>query len=124
MGVSVNGISDYYSKLNLYRQENFTGGRNSGTNAKIDSEANGKISGNTVGKTSGKTNRKIDPESAGAVVRAHEHEHVSREVAKVQMNGGKVTKADNDNRNRKDFFLTNYNDLIAQNFGMFFDVRV
>ena len=182
MGVSVNSISDYYSKLNLNQQQYFTG-KNAETHDKIDGEANGIINGKTNGKTNGtsevdatgkvecqtckerkyqdgsddpsvsfKTPGKIDPEIAGAVVRAHEQEHVSHETAKAQMSGRKVvsqsvsihtgicpecgktyvsggttrtvTKADNDNSNRKDFFLTNYNDLIAQNFGMLFDVRV
>ncbi len=109
MGVSVNSISDYYSKLNINQQKYFTG-KNAETHDKIDVEANGKF----------------DPESAGAMVRAHEQEHVNHEAAKAQMSGRTVTKADNDDSNsdRKDFFLANYNDLIAQNFGLVFDVRV
>ncbi len=182
MGVSVNSISDYYSKLNLNQQQYLTG-KNAGTHDNIDGEANEKINDKTNRKSNSasevdatgkiecktckerkyqdgsddpsvsfKTPGKIDPQSAGAVVRAHEQEHVSHEAAKAQMSGRKVvsqsvsihtgicpecgntyvsggttrtvTKAENDNSNRKDFFLTNYNDLVAQNFGLVFDVRV
>ena len=97
-----------------------------------------------------KTPSKITPELAGSLVRAHEQEHVSNESAKAQMNNRKVvsqtvtlhsgicpecgkayisggttrtvTKADNEEAN--DFFLSNYNDTVAKNFGMVIDTRV
>lgn len=93
---------------------------------------------------------KINPGSSGAVVMSHEQEHVSNESAKASREGRKivsqsvrlqtsvcpecgrsyvsggvtttVTKADNSKK--EDYFLSNYNKTIAQNFGTFFDARV
>jgi len=93
---------------------------------------------------------KISPGSSGAVVMSHEQEHVNNENAKASRDGRKVvsqsvrlqtsvcpecgrsyvsggvtttvTKADNGDN--KDYFLSNYNKTIAQNFGTFFDARV
>lgn len=97
-----------------------------------------------------KTPGKINPGSSGAVVMSHEQEHVRNENAKAiredrkvvsqsvrlqtsvcpecgrsYVSGGvttTVTKADNSDN--KDYFLSNYNKTIAQNFGTFFDARV
>lgn len=97
-----------------------------------------------------KTPSKISPGNAGAAVMSHEQEHVRNETAKAAreerqvvsqsvtlqtstcsecgksyVSGGTtrtVTKANNDEK--KDYFITNYNDAIAKNFGLIFDVRV
>lgn len=98
-----------------------------------------------------KTPAQIAPQNAGAAVMSHEQEHVRHETAKASkenrevvsqsvtihtsicpecgtsyVSGGTtrtVTKADNDDK-KKDFFITNYNNAIAKNFGLIFDVRV
>lgn len=97
-----------------------------------------------------KTPTKIAPGNAGAAVMSHEQEHVRNETAKATredrqvvsqsvtlqtstctecgksyVSGGTtrtVTKSNNDEK--KDYFITNYNDSIAKNFGLIFDVRV
>lgn len=93
----------------------------------------------------------IDPGSSGAVVMAHEQEHVSNERAKasaenrkivsqsvslqtavcpecgrVYVAGGTtrtVTKSDNSGDN-KDFFKDNFNSLMSKHFGKSIDVKV
>jgi hypothetical protein len=98
-----------------------------------------------------KTPSKIAPGNTGAAVMSHEQEHVRNETAKAArenrqivsqsvsiqtsicpecgtsyVSGGTtrtVTKSDN-NVEKKDFFITNYNDTIAKNFGLILDVRV
>ena len=94
---------------------------------------------------------KIAPVNAGAAVISREQERGRNETAKatvenqqivsqavilqtsISPKGGKsyvsggttstVNKSLNDDE-KKDFFLTNYNDVIAQNFGLILDVRV
>lgn len=98
-----------------------------------------------------KTPTKIAPGNVGAAVMSHEQEHVRNETAKAAredrkivsqsvtlqtsicpecgksyVSGGTtrtVTKSDNADE-KKDFFITNYNDTIAKNFGLILDVRV
>jgi hypothetical protein len=98
-----------------------------------------------------KTPSKIAPGNAGAAVMSHEQEHVRNEAAKAAkenrrivsqsvtiqtsicpecgksyVSGGTtrtVTKSDNTSE-KKDYFITNYNDTIAKNFGLIVDVRV
>lgn len=105
MRVSINRISDYYSKLNL--------------NLRFNQNHQGYFTCKVT-----KTREKNDPESDRALVRLLEQEKVNHEAAKTQMSEKTVSKSDIDNRNGKDFFLTRYNDLVAQNFGLLFDVRV
>ena len=89
--------------------------------------------------------------NAGAAVMSHEQEHVRNETAKAAredrkivsqsvtlqtsicpecgtayVSGGTtrtVTKSDNVDE-KKDFFISNYNDTVAKNFGLILDVRV
>jgi ribosomal protein S27AE len=98
-----------------------------------------------------KTPGKIYPKVSGSVVMSHEQEHVRSEAANAvaenkkivsqsvrlqtsicpecgtsYVSGGTtttVTRAENNNE-RKDYFFTNYNNIVAQNFGMIVDVRV
>ncbi|MHB8064483.1 MAG: hypothetical protein ACYDG2_17935 [Ruminiclostridium sp.] len=98
-----------------------------------------------------KTPGKIAPENAAAAVMSHEQEHVRNETAKAAkenrqivsqsvtlqtstcpecgkayVSGGNtrtVTKTDNSDE-KKDYFITNYNDTVAKNFGLIVDVRV
>jgi DNA-directed RNA polymerase subunit M/transcription elongation factor TFIIS len=98
-----------------------------------------------------KTPGKIDAGSSASVVKSHELEHVRHQLAdaakdskqivsqtvtlhtsvcpecgRSYVSGGNtktVTKTTSES-NTKDYFLTNYNDTIAKNFGLVFDVRV
>lgn len=169
MAISINNISNYYTRLDL-NYGHFNQGTGQLTQeAQNSKEAKGTDEVGGINKVqcqtcserkyqdgsddpsvSFKTPSKISPENAGSVVRAHEQEHVSHESAKAQINDRKVvsqtvslhtgicpecgktyvsggttrtvTKADNEER--KDYFLSNYNDMVAKNFGMIIDTRI
>lgn len=98
-----------------------------------------------------KTPGKIAAQNSGAAVMSHEQEHVRHEAAnaakenkqivsqtvtlqtsicpecgKSYVSGGQtrtVTKSNKED-DHKDYFLSNYNDTVAKNFGLVFDVRV
>ncbi len=98
-----------------------------------------------------KTPSKIASGNVSAAIMAHEQEHVRNETAKAAQEGKQilsqsvtnhtgvcpecgrsyvsggttrtVTKPDN-NDERKDYFITNYNDVVAKNFGLIFDMRI
>lgn len=94
MALSINKISEFYTRLNLYYQQD------------------NHFSDRTINSTN-KTNYGLNNEPL---------KNRSSEVDKASEDGITIAKQlKNDNR---DIFITKYNDIIASNFGFLFDVKV
>jgi hypothetical protein len=94
MALSINKIYDYYSRLNF----NSDGSLSSPFKAQ-------EVTG------------------FSDAVKAHENEPEVYAEAETQIDIGETSVIASEN-GRKDYFFTNYNDVIAQNFGLIFDVKV
>lgn len=62
-----------------------------------------------------------EDKSFGNAVKPQENEHVDPAAAQ---SSDAETIAKTSDKGRKDYFYTNYNDVVAQNFGLIFDVKV
>ncbi len=94
MALAINKISDYYSRLNF--------------------GSDGSLSNSLKTR---------EDKSFGNAVKPQENEHVDPAAAEAQSNDAETIAKISDN-GRKDYFYTNYNDVVAQNFGLIFDVKV
>lgn len=85
----------------------------------VELEATNSVSGNAESKPSQKVSKaeKVDVTIHTSTCPEGEKSYVSGETTKT------VTKS-YDGGERKDYFITNYNDLVAKNFGLIFDTRV